>query len=165
MAYVHRSVLMGLQAIADTVTTQQHDIGTIVQAYDSTYGVGEFVYLKGVASTTVGSVVTYNSTTGTTTLAAIGASKSFPVAIAMSANVASQWGWYQIGGLSVMSKNCATSLAAGAAVGVLTAGFIAATGTGKEVLGAIVTAVASATAGRTTVTVLISRPHIMGRIT
>lgn len=84
------------QAIADTSTTQKHPLGTIVRAVDPDLGAGEFIYLKGVGSTVVGSWVTYNMDDGSTTLIvpnAIG-----PVAVAMSANVANQYGWYQIQG-------------------------------------------------------------------
>lgn len=165
MAYTITEQLVGFQSIAETSTSQQHPIGTIVRAKDSTLGEGEFIYLLGVASTAVGSLVTYNSASGLTTLAAVGANKSFPLAVAMSANVASQYGWYQISGLAVMKKSCTVSLAANAAVGVLTTGLIAGTGSGKEVQGAIVTTVASATAGRTTVSVLINRPRLQGRVT
>jgi len=155
----------GAQAIADTSTTQNHPVGTIVRATDPTYGTGEFIYLEGVASTAVGSVVTYNTTSYTTTLCTVGGNISLPVAIAMSANVASQWGWYQISGIAVAKKTCTVSLAAGAAVGVLTAGLAAGTGSGKELQGAAVAAVASATAGRTTVKIVIQRPRKQGRVT
>ena len=139
--------------------------GMIVRANDPTYGSAEFILLAGVASTTIGSPVTYNTTSFTTALAPVGTYKAQPIAIAMSANVsASTWGWYQISGLAVVSKSSAVSLAANAAVGVLTAGFIAGTGSGKEIQCALVAAVASATAGRTTVQVVIDRPHMQGRV-
>lgn len=97
MAYAqHRA---GAQAIATTSTTQQHVLGTILCATDPTYGEGEFIYLKGVASTAVGSWVTYNSDDNTTTLLA--ANAIGPVAVAMSANVANQYGWYQIQGKAI----------------------------------------------------------------
>ncbi len=141
-------------------------LGTIVKAVDPTYGEGEFILLPGVTSTAVGSVVTYDPSTYLTTLSAVGGNIPRPIAIAMSANVATTtWGWYQISGLAVVKKTCTVSLAAGAAVGVLTTGLIAGTGTGKEIQGAVVAAVASATAGRTTVSVMIARPHKQGRIT
>lgn len=157
--------LVGAQPIATTSPTQNHPLGTIVRGWDPTYGEGEFIYLLGVASTTVGSPVTYHASTYQTALAPVGANKPQPVAIAMSANVASQYGWYQISGLAVSAKSSATSLAAGAVVGVKTAGFIAATGSGKELQGALVAAVASAASGRTTVLLSINRPHMQGRIT
>jgi len=99
MAFTIRNPLVGSQAIANTETTQRHPLGTIVTADDPTYLAGEFVYLKGVASTAVGSWVTYNMDDGSTTLLA--ANAIGPVAVAMSANVASQYGWYQIQGKAV----------------------------------------------------------------
>lgn len=165
MAYTITGGLIGSQAIADTSTTQNHPLGTIVRAKDPTYGEGEFIYLPGIGSTAVGSPVTYNTSSYTTALAAVGANKPQPIAIAMSANVASQYGWYQISGIAVCKKTCTVSLAANATVGVLTTGLVAGTGSGKEIQGALVAAVASATAGRTTVQVVINRPHMQGRVT
>jgi len=158
------STLAGCQPIANTETTAKHALGTIVRASDPTYGEGEFIYLLGVASTAVGSVVTYDATTHQTVLCAVAGAIPRPIAIAMSANVASQYGWYQISGVAVVKKQCTVSLAAGAAVGVLSTGLIAGTASLKEIFGAAVAAVASATAGRTTVQVSINRPHKQGRI-
>ena len=165
MAYTITTSQLGFQNIADTSTVKNHPLGTIVAGYDPTYGAGEFVYLLGVASTVVGSVVTYDLSTHQTVLSAVGGNIPRAVAFAMSANVAGQYGWYQIGGNAVAAKTATVSLAAGAAVGVLTTGLIAGTGTGKEILGAAVAAVASAASGRTTVLVAINRPHKQGRIT
>lgn len=156
---------IGAQAIDVTDTVQNHELGLIVTAKHATYGTGEFIYLPGVASTAVGSLVTYNTTSYTTALAPVGTNKAQPIAVAMSANVASQYGWYQISGIAVMKKTCTVSLAANAAVGVLTIGLVAGTGSGKEIQGALVAAVASATAGRTTVSVVINRPTMQGRVT
>ncbi len=97
MAYIiTNSSLVGHQQIADTNTTQKHPLGTIVTAYDPDVGSGEFIYLQGVASTVVGSWVVYNADDFSTAL--ITPNAVGPVAVAMSANVASQYGWYQIGG-------------------------------------------------------------------
>lgn len=90
---------IGAQPIAVTSTVQNHPLGTIVRATDPTYGAGEFIYLKGVASTAVGSWVTYNMDNGSTALLAANAIGA--VGVAMSANVASQYGWYQISGKAV----------------------------------------------------------------
>lgn len=165
MAFFITDQVIGSQAIADTSTTQKHPLGTIVRAVDPTYGEGEFIYLLGVASTVVGSPVTYNTTSYQTALAAVGSNLPRPVAFAMSANVASQYGWYQIGGLAVGKKSASVSLAANAAVGVLTAGAVAGTGSGKEIQGALVAAVASAKSDVTSVTLIIDRPHMQGRVT
>ena len=165
MAYhITNPALAGWQKIDENSTTQRHALGTIVTAYDPTYGQGEFIYLTGVASTAVGSLVTYMNT-GATALAAVGTNKPQPIAVAMAATVAAEYGWYQIAGRAVCKKTCTVSLAANAAVGVLTTGLVAGTGSGKEIQGALVAAVASATAGRTTVQVIINRPHMMGRVT
>lgn len=99
MAYVIQENSLGWQPIATTETTQKHPLGTIVKASDPTYGSGEFIYLKGVASTAIGSWATYNLDDGSTALLA--ANAIGPVGIAMSANVASQYGWYQISGKAV----------------------------------------------------------------
>lgn len=165
MAYKITTPLAGFQGIAVTDTTQNHPVGTIVTGDDPTYGGAEFIYLKGVASTAVGSLVTYNTVDGTTALAPVGTNKPQPVAVAMSANVASQWGWYQISGIAVVAKTATVSLAAGVAVGVKTIGLVASTGSGKEIHGALVAAVASAATGRTTVQVVVNRPRMQGRIT
>lgn len=99
MAYtIAENVLLG-QAIASTSTTKKHELGLIVKAKDPTYGAGEFIYLLGAADTAVGSWVTYNADDNSTTLLA--ANAIGPVAVAMSANIADQYGWYQISGKAV----------------------------------------------------------------
>ena len=99
MAYEIVNPIVGTQPIADTSTTQNNVLGMIVQATDPTLGAGTFVYLQGLAATAVGSWVTYNASDNTTALLA--ANAIGPVATAMSANVASQYGWYQIEGKAV----------------------------------------------------------------
>jgi hypothetical protein len=99
MAYKITNHALGFQPIAETSTTAKHPLGTIVNATDDTYGSGEFIYLLGVASTAVGSWATINLDNGSTALLA--ANAIGPVGVAMSANVASQYGWYQISGKAV----------------------------------------------------------------
>lgn len=138
-------------------------LGQIVRATDPTYGTGEFILLAGVASTAVGSVVTYNTTSFTTALAPAGTNIPQPIAVAMAANTsASTWSWYQISGVAVCAKS-SVSLVAGAAVGITTAGQLNASATGAEVQGAVVAATATTTA--TTIQVTLNRPHMQGRIT
>lgn len=103
MAYIQdASPIVGMQAIASTDTTQNFPIGTRVFAHDVTYGAGEFIYLKGLASTAVGELVIYDQYANTTTRATAGSRG--PAAVAMSANVASQYGWYQIAGAAVVKS-------------------------------------------------------------
>lgn len=105
MAYTILNGQLGMQKIAETVLTAATTMpkpwkyGDIVRAVDPDYGVGEFIYLKGVASTAIGSWVTYNLDDFSTTL--LVANAIGPVAVAMSANVASQSGWYQISGKAI----------------------------------------------------------------
>ena len=99
MAYVITYPILGTQPIATTETVQKHPLGLIVSGVDPVYGGGEFIYLSGVASTVLGSWVTYNPDDFSTTLLA--ANAIGPVGVAMSINVASQYGWYQISGKAI----------------------------------------------------------------
>ena len=94
----------GQQQITATSTTQNHTIGTTVQAKHATYGVATFIYLKGVASTAAYDVVVFDLKAGTTTRATAGSRG--PAAVAMSANVANQYGWYMIEGSAIIT--CST---------------------------------------------------------
>jgi hypothetical protein len=106
MAYVPETAQVGFPPIAFTGLASTaagrstpSRLGNIIKAYDPTYGEGEFIYLLGVAATAIGSWVTYNEDDYSTALLvpdAIG-----PVAVAMAANVANQYGWYQISGKAV----------------------------------------------------------------
>lgn len=157
MAYYATEERVIEQLIADTSTTQKHPLGTIVHARDDTYGAGEFIYLKGVGSTVVGSIVNYDAAFQTA-LNTTGLSTPRPLAISMSANVASQYGWYQIAGQSIWSKANTKSFAAGAAIAAAS-GLATSAVTGAIVNGALVAVVASAKSNVTTVTVMINRPH------
>ena len=157
MAYAAQESHIVEQAIAENSTTQKHPLGKIVRAYDSTYGEGEFIYLQGIGSTTVGSVVEYNNSY-VTALSTIALETPLPLAVAMSACVASEYGWYQISGESVMVKASGVSFAADALVGT-GAGLAIAVVTGLVMQGALVAVVASATSGGTSVRVMIDRPH------
>ena len=156
MAFAPTESFIVEQAIADTSTTQKFPLGTIVRAEDPTYGAGEFIYLKGVGSTVVGSIVEYD-TSFQTGLSTIAVEEPRPLAVAMSANVANQYGWYQISGEAVMVKSSAVSFAAGAIVGS-GSGLAIVPVTALVMQGALVAVVASATSGGTSVRVMINRP-------
>lgn len=92
----------GFQPIEENSTTQLHPLGTIVTAVDrgaNNNGAGEFIYLRGVASTAVGEWVLYNEDDYSTSRLA--ANDIGQVAVAMSPCVANQFGWYQIKGKAV----------------------------------------------------------------
>jgi hypothetical protein len=107
MAWRVTNPLIGTQPIADVSTVQNHQVGYIVQAIDSTYGAGEFIYLATTASIPVRSWVTYNIDDGSVTLTA--ANAIGPVGVAMATGVASSWGWFQISGKAL--GKCLTSFA------------------------------------------------------
>jgi len=107
MAYVIQENSVGWQPIASKETTQKHPLGTVIRAKDPTYGAGEFIYLKGVASCVLGSWVTYKNDGGVTALAV--ANAIGPLAIAMTSTTASYYGWFQINGMAI--GKCLTQMA------------------------------------------------------
>lgn len=147
------------------VPTPPATLGQVARAFDPTYGEGEFILLVGVASTVVGSLVSYNATTYQTALSANTANLAGPVAVAMSACTAGLFGWYQIGGLAVIKK---TAVAVSPQVAVYqsaTTGRIMATAaSGKQILGARAANLASVTSTTSTVIVSINRPHKQGAV-
>ena len=80
-------------------------LGSVVRAFDPTYGEGEFIYAKGVASTVVKDWVGIPSDNFTLVRAV--ANGNYPVGVAMAAITASYYGWVQITGKAL--GNCLTS--------------------------------------------------------
>lgn len=107
MAYVFHNVNIGHPPINSHLpassaagrSTPGPWIGDIATAQDPDYGTGEFIYLKGAASTQLGSWVVYNADDFSTKLLA--ANDIGPVAVAMAATVANEFGWYQIQGKAI----------------------------------------------------------------
>jgi hypothetical protein len=178
MAYSFTENRAGLLQIANTdsgvtmangtsaIPTPPATLGMVCRAFDPTYGEGEFILLVGVASTVVGSLVSYNATTYQTALSANTANQATPVAVAMSACTAGLFGWYQIGGLAVVKK---TAVAVNAQVAVYqsaTTGRIMPTAaSGKQLLGARSANLATVASTVSTVIVSINRPHLQGAVT
>lgn len=127
MAYVIKSHQLGAPPIASTLPastaagrSSPYKLGDIVEAVDPVLGVGEFIYLPGLALTAIGETVIYDLNAGTTKRAVAG--DRGPCAVAMAANVANQYGWYQIGGLAVMKSGAVA--AAGSVYLTATAGTV-----------------------------------------
>lgn len=159
MAFIIDNARVGWQAIADTDTTKRHALGTIVRGIDPTLGGGEFIYLKGIGSTVLGSIVNYDDsyTTALDTSAVTGPSRA--LAIAMAACTSSFYGWYQISGLAVAAKASATTFADGVGLGA-TAGLAVAAATGTVIQGAVSNGVTTTTgAAAKYVALAINRPH------
>lgn len=92
----------GVQVLTESSTTANHHLGTVIRCRDNgvnSNGEAEFIYLKGATGTVAGSFVLYNEDDYSTSLLA--ANDIGQVAIAISANVANQFGWYQIKGKAV----------------------------------------------------------------
>lgn len=174
MTYVPMNPSLGMAHIESTKTafngagrSTPWKLGDIIKAVDPVYGVGEFIYLLGVASTVVGSVVTYDGAssgvpTWQTALAPATAGLDKPLAVAMAANVAGQYGWYQIGGSAVCATN--GTLTAGAAVYLAGSGQLTTTqANGKQVMGAV-SETATGTPAAGLAVVKIDRPSAQGQI-
>lgn len=169
MAYQSTETRIGTQPIANTETTAKHALGTRIKMVDPVYGEGEFIYLKGVASTVVGSVVTWDgASSGTptyqTVLAPATANLAQPVAVSMSANIAAQFGWYQLSGNAVIATN--GTLAAGPGpVYLVGSGQITSVATaGKQMVNAR-NCTATGTPAANQAVVQIERPFAQGAIT
>ena len=181
MAYSFVTPQIGFLQIANTdsgitptnsstaIPTPPATLGQVVRAYDPTYGEGEFILLLGVASTSIGSLVTYNATTYQTALCPSTAGLARPVAVAMSATTATTFGWYQISGSAVVLKQVNKQIAGDLAVGISSSvGKIVASttaGAGKEILSARKSASGTVASAATTCVIVIDRPHMQGKIT
>lgn len=163
MAYQSIESRVVEQAIADTSATAKHPLGTRIRAHDTTYGEGEFIYLEGVASTVVGSLVTYDQVTSSTTLATATANAGLPLAVAMSACTADLYGWYQVKGAAVIKKT-ATKVSPLAKVYLSgTAGRVMGTlDTGMAVWGGVCIDDATVASATSTVTVQLDACHQEG---
>jgi hypothetical protein len=106
----NRDTEINPQPIDETSTTQLLTLRTEIEAIDSgsnTLGTATFMYAQGVASTAVGDIVAIEDDGTTTRVVAGGIYKL--LGIAMSANVANQYGWYMI--IGTENANVATSFA------------------------------------------------------
>lgn len=178
MAYTFDEPKLGLLQIANTdagftppnqatlIPTPPNKLGMVVRAFDPTYGEGEFILLTGVASNVVGSLVVWDGTTYVPILCATTANQGRPVAVSMAANTSAlTFSWYQIGGTAVALKSTGVAIAATVALGVNSTGKVGNVASGKQILGARTANAATVASATTTVTVVMDRPHLQGRVT
>lgn len=168
-------------AAADAAPTSQSGValnggaipvGAIRKFLDSSgkFGVGEFIYLPGVASLAVGDVVEYNlsagvnGTTDATVVRWAGtAGTGKPLAVAMTANTsATTFSWYQIGGAAVINTN-GTVAAGDKAFWEATAVVATAQVNGKQMLGAAAFSANGVPAANQAL-YTIDRPHAQGQV-
>lgn len=109
MAFYTLDGRIGASPVGTIDTTARHQLGDRILAVDSVYGSGEFIYLKGVASTVVGSLVIYEAGGGAptfqTTLGPSTANSGQQYAVATAAVLANQFGWYQVSGVGIVATN------------------------------------------------------------
>lgn len=182
MAFAFIIPVVGMPAITSTILLTHNGskdsqpkswkLGDIVKAYDATLGVGEFIYLTGCAGTVAGLLVSYDVATSVTALTSTSGvvGRGQALAVAMSANLATFGGWYQIEGAAVILKTAVKvdpALAAGMNVFLsATAGRIMQTSVAsRQVLGARFATTVTVTSTTSTAVVTLNRPQQQGRIT
>ncbi len=161
--WISESVQIGWTAPGTVDDSMLVPAGTVATFRDAVLGGGEFIYLLGATNTILGSVVTYQlstgvSLTGATALWAGTAGTGAPVAVASAAIVAAKWGWYQIGGAAIVATS--GSVSAGNPLYYQTTGVVqAAAVNGKQILGAVAgSSNGVPTTNQTIVT--LDRPHV-----
>lgn len=179
MAYFFTENRLGLQpAINATVSAASVGVlglnsypkpGTRARATDPTLGGGDFVFLPTIASVVVGSLVTFRESASgvfTTAMTPNTANLAQPVAVAMAAGAANNYGWFQLAG-TVPIKKTATKVNSNVAlfISATTGRVMATVACGKEVMGARSSNSASVLSATSTVTVTINYPHMQGQIT
>lgn len=164
----------GAAVISDS-STPAVPPGTIVRMTDPIYGAGEFMYLRALSGQVVGNLVTYTMGSGVAPSAQSAAvalttstkNQGRPVAVAMATNStgAQKYGWYCIQGTVPIKKtalkvNPTTTVFLGTTSGRIGA----ASGSGKQVLGARTMNTATVASATSTVLVEINRPVLQGQV-
>lgn len=158
-------------AIPDTPTTAPYPyvlpLGTIATFFEDTQGPAELIYLPGIANLVSGDVVEYDLTPGAQLIVrhsnATGSNSGRPIAVAVGAPQAGQYGWFQISGVAIV--NVTAGSAVGAAFATATAGSLnSAADAGDQIMNTrLVTAIATPAAGKAYL--MLNRPCVQGQIT
>lgn len=158
-------VANGIPTAADT--TPAVPVGTVREFFEDTQGPCELIYLPGAANVAAGDVVVYDLTPGAQSITRhvkdTFANTGRPVAVALAATVAGQYGWFQIGGVALV--NTVAGTVAGVAMGTATTGNLGNTAdAGDQILNArILTARGTPAANQSYVQ--INRPCTQSQIT
>lgn len=145
--------------------------GDIQKAVDPTYGVGEFIYLKGAANCVAGLVWTYDIANAVVIAVASGAlARGHPVCVSMAAITALLAGWFQIGGNAIVLKTAVKvdpAFATGMNVHLSgTAGRVMQTSVAsRQIIGARFATLVTISSTTSTAVVTLNRPVQQGRIT
>lgn len=112
---------------------QRHQAGMRVSGIDPYWGGGDFVYGMAAGTQEAGSVCIASDIWTMSDYPITTANLGFPVFIALHAMTASEWGWYQVSGMAVLSASA--SVAVDTPVGLTTAGQVGAATAGRNLLG------------------------------
>ena len=160
--WISEDLQLGWTAPGNVDTSSLVPVGTVARFRDAVLGGGEFIYLAGAANTLLGSAVTYLlsdgvSLLGTTTLWAGTANTGQNIAFATAAIVATDYGWYQIGGAAIAATSGTVS--AGNPLYYQAAGVISASAVnGKQISGAVAGSANGVPTTNQTI-VILDRPH------
>jgi hypothetical protein len=136
MAHFPIEGLAGSSPVNQVDTSPRHPLGFEMDMVDTVLGSGKFIYMKGVASTVAGSVVTWDASEATpsyqTALNVATANAGQQLAVAMAPILAGQYGWYCLQGTVPVATN--GTLAGAGVVYAVTGGQITSSATaGKGV--------------------------------
>ena len=166
--WISESTQIGWTAPGTVDTSMKVPGGTVATFRDAVLGGGEFIYLLGAANTILGSVCTYVvsdgvSLVGATTLWAGTANTGQNIAVATAAILATNWGWYQIGGAAIVATS--GTVAAGNPLYFQASGVAqAAAVNGKQLIGAIANSANGVPTTNQTI-VTLDRPHVQTQTT
>ncbi len=157
----HALASVGL--LTDVDTTKRNPLGT--RFIDD--NANEYIYMQGIASLAAGDWCLYNAATASSPYIVarlLTTSVNGPVAVAMAAVLASQFGWFQVWGLTPTFTAVTTDgsadgklLSQGATVGRLVTGSV----TTKNIINAVAVGAAASNTG----TVFITYPYALGTFT
>lgn len=143
--------------------------GTRMRATDPTLGAGDFVFLPTIASVVVGSMVTFRESASgvyTTAMLPNTANLAQPIACAMAAGAANNYGWFMLAGVAPVKKT-AVKVSPNVAlyVSATTGRLMPTAASGKQVLGVRASNSATVASATSTVTVTLNYPHMQGQTT
>lgn len=168
---VPTSIAPGTANLPSTVLESQ--LGEIRTAWDSTFGYGEFIYLKIPASTAITAGLLYQWTAGyaIAVLPVLATSKNTGHQVALcpatiASNTAVTYGWFQIEGQNNVLKTAVTVSPDSVVYASATAGRIKVlTSAGGQITGLRTANAATVTSTTSTVLCYFNRPAIQGQVT
>jgi len=112
-------------------TIQRHVLGTVLDAVDPYWGLGEFIYVKSNDAILKGSLVMWDEIYQGSLLPST-ANQGFSFGVAMAPMASGTFGWLQLAGRAVYATNA--TVAADTAIGVAAAGIAGTNAAGKQLL-------------------------------